>query len=310
METFCCVQQEFPDLPIHVHTHDTAGTGVASMLAAANAGADAVDAAMDAMAGTSSQPSMGAIVGALAGSKLDTGLNMDHVTSVNDYWEECRGLYAPFESGQKSGSADVYNHEMPGGQYTNLLFQSQQLGLTGRWPAIKRAYASANRLLGDIIKVTPSSKVTGDLAQWMVQNDLTEEQVLERAETLSFPSSVVEYFQGYLGLPPFGFPEPLRSKVLKSKKLPNGKQMFEGRPGAEMSDYDFAAAKEELEAAHGKGTISEGDLLSHAQYPTYQPRWHALYCTGRSINLPKHTYCKVFSHHSAVSLNAKGVTQA
>jgi pyruvate carboxylase len=101
----------------------------------------------------------------------------------------------------------------------------------------------------------------------MVQNDLTEEQVLERAETLSFPSSVVEYFQGYLGLPPFGFPEPLRSKVLKSKTLPNGKQMFEGRPGAEMSDYDFAAAKEELEAVHGKGTISEGDLLSHAQYP-------------------------------------------
>jgi pyruvate carboxylase len=128
-------------------------------------------------------------------------------------------------------------------------------------------FHSANRLLGDIIKVTPSSKVTGDLAQWMVQNDLTEEQVLERAETLSFPSSVVEYFQGYLGLPPFGFPEPLRSKVLKSKTLPNGKQMFEGRPGAEMSDYDFAAAKEELEAVHGKGTISEGDLLSHAQYP-------------------------------------------
>ncbi|CBN79581.1 pyruvate carboxylase [Ectocarpus siliculosus] len=147
------LRREFPDLPIHVHTHDTAGTGVASMLAAANAGADAVDAAMDAMAGTTSQPSMGALASSLARSPLDTGLDMDEITKVNDYWEECRGLYAPFESGQKSGSADVYNHEMPGGQYTNLLFQSQQLGLSGRWPHIKRAYASANRLLGDIIKV-------------------------------------------------------------------------------------------------------------------------------------------------------------
>ncbi|CAN0369138.1 unnamed protein product, partial [Laminaria digitata] len=147
------LRQEFPDLPIHVHTHDTAGTGVASMIAAAHAGADAVDVAMDAMAGTTSQPSMGALASSLARSPLDTGLDMGEITAVNDYWEECRGLYAPFESGQKSGSADVYNHEMPGGQYTNLLFQSQQLGLSGRWPHIKRAYASANRLLGDIIKV-------------------------------------------------------------------------------------------------------------------------------------------------------------
>ncbi|CAM9680726.1 unnamed protein product, partial [Ectocarpus sp. 13 AM-2016] len=147
------LRREFPDLPIHVHTHDTAGTGVASMIAAAHAGADAVDAAIDAMAGTTSQPSMGALASSLARSPLDTGLDMDEITKVNDYWEECRGLYAPFESGQKSGSADVYNHEMPGGQYTNLLFQSQQLGLSGRWPHIKRAYASANRLLGDIIKV-------------------------------------------------------------------------------------------------------------------------------------------------------------
>lgn len=261
------IRKEYPDLPIHVHTHDTAGTGVASMLSAAHAGADAVDLAMDSMAGTTSQPSMGAVVGALAGSPHDTGLNMSHLTMVNDYWEEARGLYAPFESGQKSGSADVYSHEMPGGQYTNLLFQSQQLGLSGRWPAIKRAYASANRLLGDIIKVTPSSKVTGDFAQWMVQNDLSEADVLERAESLSFPTSVVEYFQGYLGLPPFGFPEPLRSKVLKGKLLPNGKQMFEARPGAEMEPYDFDKARSELEHRYGKENISDGDVLSHAQYP-------------------------------------------
>lgn len=260
------LRQEFPDLPIHVHTHDTAGTGVASMIAAAHAGADAVDVAMDAMAGTTSQPSMGALASSLARSPLDTGLDMDEITSVNDYWEECRGLYAPFESGQKSGSADVYNHEMPGGQYTNLLFQSQQLGLSGRWPHIKRAYASANRLLGDIIKVTPSSKVVGDLAQFMVQNDLTEEAVIERGDSLSFPGSVVEYFQGYLGIPPYGFPEPLRSKVLKGKTLPNGKSCFEGRPGAEMPPYDFDNEMRQLHGKYGLA-VTERDLVSHAQYP-------------------------------------------
>ena len=147
------MRQEFPNIPIHVHTHDTAGTGVASMLACAQAGADVVDVAVDAMSGLTSQPSMGAIVGSLSGTALDTGIDMVKMTAINDYWEDCRGVYAPFESGQKSGSADVYVHEMPGGQYTNLLFQSQQLGLSGRWPAIKKAYASANRLLGDIIKV-------------------------------------------------------------------------------------------------------------------------------------------------------------
>jgi pyruvate carboxylase len=158
------------------------------------------------MSGLTSQPSMGAVSGALRGTPLDTGLNFKQITSINEYWEDVRGIYAPFESGQKSGSADVYDHEMPGGQYTNLLFQSQQLGLSGQWPSIKKAYAAANRLMGDIIKVTPSSKVVGDLAQFMVQNKLTEDMVIERAATLSFPSSVVEYFQGYLGIPPFGFP--------------------------------------------------------------------------------------------------------
>lgn len=259
------LREELPDIPIHVHTHDTAGTGVASMLAAAHAGADAVDVAFDAMSGLTSQPSLGAVVAALKNTNMSTGIDTEQLAAINDYWEECRGLYAPFESGQKSGSSDVYDHEMPGGQYTNLLFQSQQLGLTGRWPAIKRAYAAANRLLGDIIKVTPSSKVVGDLAQFMVQNDLSEKDVLERAETLSFPSSVVEYFQGYLGIPPFGFPEPLRSKVVKGKKLPNGKEMFEGRPGAELPPCNFAAERAQLENRYGH--ITDELLMSYLQYP-------------------------------------------
>lgn len=257
------IRKEFPDLPIHVHTHDTAGTGVSSMLECAYAGADAVDVATDAMSGTTSQPSMGAVVAALQGSKHDTQIDFNQINAVNEYWEAMRGAYAPFESGQKSGSADVYLHEMPGGQYTNLLYQSTQLGLTGQWPAIKKAYAAANRLLGDIIKVTPSSKVVGDLAQFLVQNQLTEEQVLEQAETLSFPSSVVEYFQGHIGIPHHGFPEPLRSRVIKGK----GFEGFRGRPGAELAPYDFAKAQRDLKEKYGSENIRDVDVLSYALYP-------------------------------------------
>ena len=266
------IRREFPDLPIHVHTHDTAGTGVAAMLACARAGADAVDGALDAMSGTTSQPSLGALVASTAGTEYDTGLDLAQVQAVNEYWEECRGLYAPFESGQKTGSSDVYVHEMPGGQYTNLLFQSTQLGLTGQWSKVKQAYATANRLLGDIIKVTPSSKVTGDLAQFIVANKLTEEEVIEKAETLSFPKSVIEYFQGFLGIPPFGFPEPLRSRVLKGQTIPgtNGLSCFEGRPGVDLAPFDVSAAKKTLEEKWGHDTllgVRHVDVLSYAMYP-------------------------------------------
>jgi len=275
------IRQQHPELPIHVHTHDTAGTGVASMLACAKAGADVVDASSDAMSGTTSQPSMGALVASTNGTAYDTGLKLADVQSLNEYWEECRGLYAPFESGQKTGSSDVYFHEMPGGQYTNLLFQSSQLGLTGQWSKVKKAYATANELLGDIIKVTPSSKVTGDLAQFIVANDLTKEEVLEKAETLSFPKSVVEYMQGFIGIPPFGFPEPFRSRVLKGQTIEgtNGLVHFEGRPGAELAPFDFVNERKKLEEKWGVDTgglggretsglkIRDVDVLSSALYP-------------------------------------------
>lgn len=275
------IRQEFPDLPIHVHTHDTGGTGVASMLACARAGADAVDACSDAMSGTTSQPSMGALVASTRGTEFETGLELSNIQALNEYWEECRGLYAPFESGQKTGSSDVYVHEMPGGQYTNLLFQSTQLGLTGQWSKVKKAYATANRLLGDIIKVTPSSKVTGDLAQFIVANNLTEEEIVEKAETLSFPKSVIEYFQGYLGIPPFGFPEPLRSKVLKGRTIAgtDGMVYFEGRPGADLAPFNFANERKKLEEKWGAVTgglsgrsrsgqkIRDVDVMSSALYP-------------------------------------------
>jgi pyruvate carboxylase len=253
------LRRDFPHVPIHVHTPDTAGTGVASMLAASAAGADVVDAATDAMAGLTSQPALGAIVGALRGSERDTGLDMERLEELNGYWEVARGLYAPFESGLKSGSADVYVHEMPGGQYTNLRFQAAELGLATRWGAIKRAYAAANRLLGDLIKVTPSSKVVGDLAQFMVQNDLSEEDVLEKADTLSFPNSVVQFFQGYLGQPHGGFIEPLRTRVLR------GAKRVEGRPGATLAALDLEKLRADLTKKHGP--ISDGDVLSAALYP-------------------------------------------
>lgn len=167
-------------------------------------------------------------------------------------------------------------HEMPGGQYTNLLFQSSQLGLTGQWSKVKKAYATANRLLGDIIKVTPSSKVTGDLAQFIVANNLTEQEVIDNASTLSFPKSVIEYFQGYLGIPPFGFPEPLRSRVIAGKTIEstNGLVQFEGRPGADLQPFDFDEAKAKLDEKWGSSQgnakapgIRDVDVMSHAMYP-------------------------------------------
>ena len=168
------LRQKFPDTPIHVHTHDSAGLGVASMLAASQAGADIVDGAVDAMSGLTSQPSLGAIAEAVP----EVGLDGDAYAKVSSYWDDVRAtLYAPFESGQLATASDVHSHEIPGGQYTNLLFQSRQLGLDGQFDAVKVAYAAANRLLGDIPKVTPSSKVVGDLAQFMVANKLREEDV-------------------------------------------------------------------------------------------------------------------------------------
>jgi pyruvate carboxylase len=254
------LRRQYPELPIHVHTHDTAGTGVASMLACAESGADAVDTAISAMSGLTAQPSMGAIVAALKGTELDTGLDLQALDEINGYWESARGLYAPFESGLKSGSADVYEHEMPGGQYTNLQFQAASLGLQGRWRAIKAAYAEANRVLGDIIKVTPSSKVVGDLAQFMVQNDLDGVAVLEQAETLSFPRSVIEFLQGYLGVPTGGFPQLFRERALR------GRDTIEGRPGASLPALDFEELGNELRSKWGS-RIREVDVLSAALYP-------------------------------------------
>ncbi|XP_031441371.2 pyruvate carboxylase, mitochondrial-like [Clupea harengus] len=256
------LRDRFPEVPIHVHTHDTAGAGVAAMLACAEAGADVVDVAVDSMSGMTSQPSMGAMVACTNGTKLNTGVSLDKVFDYSEYWEVARGLYAPFDctATMKSGNSDVYENEIPGGQYTNLHFQAHSMGLGNKFKAVKKAYAEANKLLGDLIKVTPSSKIVGDLAQFMVQNNLTRAQVEEQAEELSLPLSVVEYLQGHIGIPYGGFPEPLRSKVLKN--LPR----IEGRPGASLPPLDFEALEAKLKATWGD-EITPEDVMSAAMYP-------------------------------------------
>lgn len=231
------------------------------MLACANAGADVVDVAVDSMSGMTSQPSMGAVVASLQGTNLDTGMDLKDVSEYSAYWEQTRTLYAPFEctTTMKSGNADVYLNEIPGGQYTNLQFQAYSLGLGDFFEDVKKAYREANLLLGDIIKVTPSSKVVGDLAQFMVQNKLNADEVLEKAEELSFPKSVVEFLQGHIGIPYGGFPEPLRSRVLKD--MPR----IEGRPGENLKQLDFDKLKAELKESHP--TVSDRDVMSAALYP-------------------------------------------
>ncbi|KAL3792853.1 hypothetical protein HJC23_004778 [Cyclotella cryptica] len=282
----------FPDVPIHLHTHDTAGMGVAAMFAGAEAGADIVDGAIDSMSGLSSQPCLGAIVSAL-GEK--SNLDLDALQVLNDYWESVRHQYNPFEVQALNAAigSNVYKHEIPGGQYTNLLFQSKQLGLSGRFAEVKKAYALANKLLGDIPKVTPSSKVVGDLAQFIVGLKISEDELVANAATLPLPNSVVEYFQGALGPPPGGFPEPFRTNVLKGRPLEDGRACFEGRPGSELPDYDFKEAEKNLKEAFGDARISFKEVLSHAMYPKVFKEYLAHEKQYGSIeNLPTHLFLR------------------
>ncbi|OON19105.1 putative pyruvate carboxylase, partial [Opisthorchis viverrini] len=256
------IRDRYPDLPIHVHTHDTAGAGVASMLAAAEAGADVVDVAVDSMSGMTSQPSMGAVVSSLQDTPLDTQISRENISAYSAYWEQTRRLYGPFEctTTMRSGNADVYDNQIPGGQYTNLQFQAFSLGLGDQFEDVKKKYCEANELMGNIIKVTPSSKVVGDLAQFMTQNQLTAETLLEKADELSFPASVVEFFSGEVGIPYGGFPEPLRTKVM------HGKPSLTERPGASLEPLDMDKLKASLKAKFGRD-FDDRDLMSSAMYP-------------------------------------------
>jgi pyruvate carboxylase len=247
-------------LPLHFHTHDTSGIGAASVLAAVEAGCDAVDGALDAMSGMTSQPNLGSIVAALAGGEHDPGVAQDALRGLSHYWEGVRRAYVPFEADMRAGTSDVYSHEMPGGQYTNLREQARAMGLEHRWLEISQAYADVNRLFGDIVKVTPTSKVVGDMALFMVANDLTPDAVADPAKEIAFPESVVSLFKGELGFPPDGFPAALQAKVLK------GQAPLSGRAGDFMAPVDLDAKRGELEAAIGRNA-SDTDLASYLMYP-------------------------------------------
>ncbi|KAJ4361533.1 pyruvate carboxylase [Ascochyta clinopodiicola] len=253
------IREKYPDLPIHVHTHDSAGTGVASMVACAEAGADAVDAAIDSMSGMTSQPSIGAILASLEGSDFDAGLDAHAIRSLDAYWAQLRLVYSPFEAGLTGPDPEVYEHEIPGGQLTNLIFQASQQGLGEQWAQTKKAYEQANDLLGDIVKVTPTSKVVGDLAQFMVSNKLSYDDVLSKAEQLDFPSSVLEFFEGLMGQPYGGFPEPLRSQALRERRK------MDKRPGLYLDPVDIAKVKADLKSKWGDAT--ECDVASSIMYP-------------------------------------------
>lgn len=247
-------------LPIHLHTHDTSGNGGATLQMAAMAGVDIVDAAFDSMAGLTSQPALNSLVAAMERTGRDTGLPADGLQSISSYWNAVRPVYAGFESELKNGTAEIYKYEMPGGQYSNLRSQVRSFGLGSRFGEVKEMYRTVNMMLGDIVKVTPSSKAVGDMAIFMVQNDLNPENIYDKAASMDFPDSVVSYFEGMMGQPEGGFPERLQKLVLKDRKP------IEGRPGELLAEEDFEAIRTYLEGKFER-PMSEKDLLSYALYP-------------------------------------------
>ena len=246
-------------IPIHLHTHDTTGNQVATLLMAAEAGVDIVDTAVASMSSLTSQPSMNAVVAALQGNPRDTGIPMEGIQELTDYWADVRLRYANFDHGLKTPVTDIYRYEIPGGQYTNLEPQVISLGLGSRFLEVKEMYKKVNDMLGDLVKVTPSSKMVGDLAIFMVQNDLTPENIVEKGEHLTFPDSVVSYFKGMMGQPPCGFPVDLQKIVLK------GEEPITCRPGELLAPVDFEQAKKEVEKFCPNPTMR--DVISYCIYP-------------------------------------------
>ncbi|PDS79510.1 pyruvate carboxylase [Rhizobium sp. L43] len=252
--------REATGLPIHFHTHDTSGIAAATVLAAVDAGVDAVDAAMDALSGNTSQPCLGSIVEALRGTERDPGLDPEWIRRISFYWEAVRNQYAAFESDLKGPASEVYLHEMPGGQFTNLKEQARSLGLETRWHRVAQAYADANQMFGDIVKVTPSSKVVGDMALMMVSQDLTVADVVSPDREVSFPESVVSMLKGDLGQPPSGWPKALQKKALK------GDKPYTVRPGSLLREADLDAERKVIETKLER-EVSDFEFASYLMYP-------------------------------------------
>jgi pyruvate carboxylase len=247
-------------LPIHLHTHDTSSIQSATYLKAIEAGVDVVDVALSSMSGLTSQPNFNSMLEAIKGTDRQSSINIKKLNEFSNYWEDVRDYYYPFESGLLAGTAEVYEHEIPGGQYSNLKPQAQSLGLGNRMPEIKKAYSDVNELFGDIVKVTPSSKVVGDMALYMVSNGYSKEDILTKGENISFPDSVKNFFKGDLGQPPGGFPEELQKLILKDA-IP-----YTNRPNAHLEPIDF---DKEIKIFNEKFERNNGELdfLSYKFYP-------------------------------------------
>ena len=272
-------------LPIHFHTHDTSGASIATVIAAAAAGVDVVDAAMDALSGNTSQPTLGSIVEALRGTERETGLDIGAIREISNYWEQARAQYTAFESGLQAPASEVYLHEMPGGQFTNLKAQARSMGLEERWHEVAQTYADVNQMFGDIVKVTPSSKVVGDMALMMVSQGLTRAQVEDPSVEVAFPDSVVDMLKGNLGQPPGGWPTALQAKVLK------GEKPLTARPGQHLPPVDFEAVRAELSKQLEGKSVDDEDLNGYLMYPKvfldYMGR-HRIY--GPVRTLPTRTF--------------------
>lgn len=265
-------------IPIHLHTHDTSGNGIATILMAANAGVDVVDAAFNSMSGLTSQPALNSVVAAMENTERDTGIDPDGIQKISDYWAAVRPVYAGFESELLASSAEIYKYEIPGGQYSNLKPQVESFGLGHKFEEVKDMYKTVNEMLGDIVKVTPSSKAVGDMAIFMVQNDLTPQNIYEKAKDIDFPDSIVSYFEGMMGQPEGGFPENLQKLVLK------GKTPITCRPGELLPPEDFDAIKEKLKNEMGlEGT--EREALSYALYPKVFEDYHKSLKTDGNFRL-------------------------
>ena len=260
-------------VPLHLHTHDSTGNGVSTVMMAAEAGVDIVDLAIESMSSLTSQPSMNAVAEALRGTRRDTGLKPEELTELSHYYSRVREVYAPFESDMKSPNTEIYKYEIPGGQYSNLLAQVKEMGAAEDFEEIKGLYKDANQLLGNIVKVTPSSKVVGDFAIFMFKNGLTKENILEVGKDLSYPDSVVEYFEGMIGQPEGGFPEELQKIVLKDKKP------IDVRPGSLLPDEDFDYIAKGLKENFYTENMEDPDILSQKtlSYALY-PKVYEDYC--------------------------------
>jgi len=252
--------KEVIDIPIHLHTHDTSGNGAFMYARAIEAGVDVVDVATGAMSGSTSQPSAQSLYHALEGTAKQPEINLDNYEELSKYWEGVRHYYEDFESGMKSPHSEIYFHEMPGGQYSNLQQQAKAVGLEDRWEEVKVMYRLVNDMFGDIVKVTPSSKIIGDMALFMVQNNLTEKDIYERGEYMDFPVSVIEFFQGHIGQPYGGFPVKLQNIILK------GRDKIEERPGKLLDPVDFKQLHEELYNKLGR-EVTSFDVIAYALYP-------------------------------------------